>query len=710
MKGMPSPKTLIAVISLGAVLGAAIVDFGRTAPGQLMAAHSRIEGLADSGSCSQCHGGWTTTMTESCLECHELIQIHIEERIGLHGTIDPEGVKQCQVCHSEHHGTTFRAVNNLSFARAGVEDRLEFDHEIIGWLMDGKHLELECAECHEFAEELVVPEGEHRYLGLNQACRTCHEDSHEGRLGTSCTDCHKQTSFEDHFYFDHDSFVDLIGGHAEISCRECHEEGTPYSLEAHRGPEVGRPDPRTCATCHESPHKRSFVMKAARTAGIDRPAQLAGVEANRLCVDCHQPHHLTFQEDADAMTPEQHAASEFVLDDPHDEVTCAECHDPELPYRQRYPGRDQDTCAACHDDVHQGQFSGLEFEVAANFPGGEVDDVGCLTCHARTHFDPNLFDVAAHEDTDLPLEGVHAETECAECHEVDANGVRVFHGIDHRCETCHDDAHLGFFDEVLAQNPPVPFHGDCARCHDATGFSPVDPGTFDHAFWTGYPLIGAHAVTECTTCHQPTEEPDATGRTLGRVTDVYGEVQGCFTCHQDVHEGLFDKKGLAKEIGGRRDCARCHSPTSFRDLPWGFDHGKWTAWELEDAHEEADCSACHEPMRRPDEHGRTWGRAVGRECSACHIDENPHGDQFTDAPFPRECSKCHQSARTFKTLVFSHTLDSRFPLDGAHEEVACSGCHEPDEETGIVTYRPLGMECVDCHGVQDQALRRRKRR
>ncbi|MEM1452431.1 MAG: hypothetical protein AAGI22_25225 [Planctomycetota bacterium] len=706
MSNMPSPKSLIAIISLGAVLGAAVVDFGRTAPGPLMAAHARIDGLADSGSCSDCHGGWTSNMTKSCLECHELIDIHIESGIGLHGNIDLKAVQKCAACHSEHHGETFMAVNDLSFARAGVPDRLEFDHEMIGWEMYGAHLALECTECHINANETVVPEGEHRYLGTSQSCVTCHEDVHEGTLQTDCVSCHSQESFDNHAYRGHDEFLPLIGGHSTVSCRECHAAGSTHSLEAHRGPAAQRPDARACSECHDVPHKRWFVNGAAGRNGVKAPAQLTGMAANVLCSDCHKPHHVTFQDDSELLTHEQHAASLFLLDEPHHEVSCDACHDPTLTYTERYPGRKQEQCIACHDDIHRGQFDGLAFASTETFPGGDVDEAGCLVCHAKTHFAPTTFDVFAHEDTDLPLEGAHVETDCNACHELDAQGTRVFHGVEHTCESCHEDSHLGFFDARLAQNPPVPFHGDCARCHDPNGFSPVDPADFDHHFWTGYPLEGAHAQTDCATCHEPSDEPDVTGRSLGRVSEVYGEVQGCFTCHDDVHEGLFDRKEVPARVEGRKDCARCHTPTSFRELPHGFEHGTWTGWELKDSHAEADCTACHAPLRRPDEIGRTWGRAAGRECSACH--QSPHGDQF-DVPFKKECTECHQSARAFSVLRFNHDLDSRFPLDDAHEEVACKECHKLDTEAGFIRYRPLPMECVDCHGVHESVLRRRRR-
>jgi len=72
--------------------------------------------------------------------------------------------------------------------------------------------------------------------------------------------------------------------------------------------------------------------------------------------------------------------------------------------------------------------------------------------------------------------------------------------------------------------------------------------------------------------------------------------------------------------------------------------------------------------------------------------------------------KCHESAAGFSVLSFDHNLESRFPLDEAHEAVECAGCHKPHEETQITTYRPLSTECVDCHGVHEKALRRRRKR
>lgn len=709
---VPSPRTLIAVLSFVAVMSVAVVDFDRTAPGALHAAHARIDGLASESSCADCHGGWTSSMTASCLDCHETIQAHIDGHIGLHGVMDPSVAAQCAGCHSDHHGDSFQAVNDLSFARAGVADRLQFEHGLVGFAMDGAHLELDCAECHEHAEAVVVPEGGHRYIGLNQDCAACHEDVHEGTLTSACFVCHTQTRFDEHVFIGHGDFLPLVGPHGEVGCRECHAEGGDHSLEALRGPKAERPPARDCATCHGQPHDETFVENAARIAAISSPGALAGTGKNRLCVGCHEPEHMTFDEGAEELTALEHFASGFPLELPHDGLGCADCHDPALSFAERYPGRHADGCASCHEDVHGGQFAGRTFAAAADFAGGSVDERGCLTCHERTHFEPHTFGIDAHAGTALELTGAHLETSCEACHALADSGVRQFHGVSSRCDACHENVHGEAFVAALDERPE-PRHGQCAHCHDPSSFR-LEPGApFDHLGWTGYELTGSHAAADCTSCHRRSDEPDAAGRTFGRVDEIYGTVTGCASCHDDVHAGRFDGDGLPSDVQGRTDCARCHSTASFRELPHGFDHRLWADWPLEDAHAEADCSSCHAPLRRPDALGRTWGHARGRDCASCHA--SPHGEQFAaDQALglsAKACESCHLSAESFRELAFDHDLESRFPLDEAHEAVSCGGCHEPvDELGGAVRYRPLSMECVDCHGVHEKALRKRKKR
>lgn len=704
---MRNPKVWIALVSAVAVLLVAVVDTGRRSPGVLTAVHQREPDLDGRWGCASCHGGWGTSMAEACLECHAPIAEQLEARRGLHGTLAADQAARCSLCHSEHHGPDFFPVNRQSFALAGVPDPQAFDHERVGWPMAGPHLELGCAECHEHADVDVLPEGATRFLGLDRNCASCHEDVHEGRLGSRCADCHGQESTTDLFFVDHADVLPLVGGHAlgdatGLDCRSCHAEGDEHSLEAlfARAPAL-RPRERSCASCHESPHARKFLVQVA--AVVTR-------SAGQSCGACHLSEHPTFADEGATVTPEQHAASGFALDAPHAEVTCDRCHAPELAdFDARYPGRGADQCHACHDDPHDGQFAEGPFSTG-----------GCLACHERHAFEPHAFDATKHALAALVLDGRHLEASCEECHRVPHDGAaRVFRGTASRCEDCHDDAHRGFFDARLAEQALARLAtgaaglgrhgkpGSCAECHDTTRFA--DPReAFDHGRWTGFALEGSHAQASCESCHPRAARPDATGRAFGHVQDLFGEVAGCASCHDDPHQGLFDAAGLPADVDGRAGCARCHAETSFRAFPDGFDHGLWTGFVLDGAHDDLDCASCHAPLRRPDALGRTWGRAAGGSCSSCHAD--PHAGQFT-TPAGIDCGRCHATER-FDALAFRHNLDSRFRLDGAHARVACGECHLPTVIRGVETvrYKPLSTECVACHGVQEEDLLRRSGR
>lgn len=670
------PEIWLGIVSALAVVGLAVSDMDRTSPGSLSTVHGRVPELASGSGCIACHGGWRKSLPESCLECHEDVGEQIEDGRGLHGTLEGTLAKACASCHSEHHGAKAPIVHAGSFRLAGVSDVHTFDHELIGYPLAGRHLELSCVECHEHADAEVLPEGARRYLGLQRDCASCHDDPHEGAMVRDCATCHVQEDFLDLGGYPHDESFPLVGGHAELDCRACHAEGEPRSLEALL---AGSREPaRGCVECHPSPHAAEF---------LEGNAELADLSSDASCVECHEAEHATFRVEPAILSAAQHACSGFPLDAPHADVSCQECHQPDLrDFVARFPGREADDCQRCHVDPHAGQFAESAYHAD-----------GCLSCHERHRFTPHLFDLEAHRRTRFALTGAHVETGCAECHtQPTTESPRGFAGTDDTCEACHADVHRGFFDEVAATRAR-PEHGECAHCHDTGSFHSASTEAFAHGDWTGFPLAGAHAQEGCEVCHPRTEHPDEHGRTFGWIEGTVGEVQGCATCHADPHAGSFDVIGMPIELDGRRGCARCHDETSFRALPHGFDHGLWTGYPLEGAHADAACSACHDPLR-PAVEGRTWDRAAGQHCADCHADA--HAGQFDEYAL-QGCERCHESSHSFADLSFDHDVHSRFPLDATHAGLSCSECHKPWVlETGVefVRYKPLGTECSDCHG------------
>jgi hypothetical protein len=654
---LSSPRLWISLASLAAVLLAAVIDTGRASPGPLSTVHALVKGLDGGSSCSKCHGGLFSNMTASCSKCHAPIAQQIHDGKGLHGVLEKSLATNCASCHGEHHGESFAVVNAKSFSFAGVPDVKTFDHLRIGFEMNGRHLEIGCADCHENADKVVLAEGQTRYLGLAQDCASCHEDVHKGKMRVNCNTCHGQTSWTDLHSFGHERRLPLVGGHADVACRTCHANGDAHALETLG--ESTKPIPtRECADCHVSPHAPAFAR------GV---AELAGKTSGAGCVTCHLAEHTDFGEASTALTSQQHAVSGFVLDVPHDQVECKACHAPNLDgFRARYPGRTNEACSVCHDDPHGGQFA-----------KGPFARQECTACHDKERFEPHAFTVEKHALASL-------------------------------CELCHKDAHRDFFDETAIELR-TDRRGTCAVCHLTTTFADLPPQGFDHEHWTGFAVVGAHAESECSICHRSSPSPDDTGRRFGRVEQRFAKYEGCNTCHADVHKGIFDRNGLPAEISGKTDCARCHEETSFRSFPRGFDHGLWTGFALVGEHEKAACSACHEPARAADNGGRTWAAAAGAACADCHID--PHAGQFA-VQGSTDCAHCHAAGRK-QFLAFNHDRDSKFKLGEQHRALACEACHKPyatAEGLDIVRFRPLGTQCVDCHGMNEEVLTRRKRR
>ena len=694
------PRLWIALFSGTTVLVLALVDVRRRSPGPLASVHGREDALSGRFGCSECHGGLLGNMTSACLDCHSAVEQQMDERTGLHGVFDAEKANRCALCHSEHHGARFAIVNQRSFVEAGAEGPRAFDHELIGFLMEGRHTDLGCVECHANAEVDVLPKGEHRFMGLEQRCTACHDDPHEGRMVIACTQCHGQDSFEELASSDHDRWLPLTGGHGALACAECHASDTRHSLDFLGGAAGRGAEARACADCHASPHARGFL------AGVGRSVTR---EPGATCGACHAAEHTRFREPGLEVSKALHARSGFPLITPHEDVECAACHAPgRAEFADRYPGRHRDACASCHEDPHGGQFAGSPFA-----------SEGCIGCHDRQFFEPHGFGSELHARTELALTGTHLEAGCEACHEVPAAGApRAFRGTDAACGACHADAHEGFFD---GRGDAAGEDVACSTCHLTTRFADLPQEGFDHERWTDFALLGAHAQAECASCHPTASTRDEAGRAFGRVAEHYGTVAGCVSCHDDPHRGTFDAPGMPLSVDGRTDCARCHVETSFRMLD-GFQHGRWTGFALRDAHAGASCSDCHAPLRRADGHGRMLAAAPGRECSACHDDS--HAGQF-ELRGATDCERCHQSAASFSKLVFRHDRDSRFKLGDAHADLACSACHLPDALEGpaaaaegggaalpdaVVRYRPLAMQCVDCHGAQEGPLRKRGRR
>ena len=215
---------------------------------------------------------------------------------------------------------------------------------------------------------------------------------------------------------------------------------------------------------------------------------------------------------------------------------------------------------------------------------------------------------------------------------------------------------------------------------------------------------------------------------LARMHSDYEGEQGCTKCHVpgagmsenlclDCHEPLATrieaKAGFHAKVQGKCwDCHADHLGVDYDMIRWPtpqdlfvptqagkatrdeFDHGPATGLPLTGAHE-LPCADCHKLSLNIDpellafkkEHPTYLG--LGTDCSACHL--NPHVPSQG-----KDCGKCHSDDAWTPTPKFDHA-DTRYPLEGKHDEVKCKECHLSDAladlpkqpDPPVPTFEPL---------------------
>jgi hypothetical protein len=679
---IPGAKFWIAACSLAAVLVAAVIETDRASPGPISSVHARLRNLKNGESCSSCHGGWFSGMTESCEKCHAPIGKQISEKRWLHGTLENTLAQSCGACHGEHHGETFQVVNAKSFTFAGVSGRDAFDHLKIGYELDGRHLEIRCADCHENADKEVLAEGEMRFLGLDRKCESCHVDPHQGRMRVDCVACHGQTNWQDLHSFGHEKQLPLVGGHGDVACRTCHAQGDAHALEI-LGESAKPPAARACADCHVSPHQVLFTRGAA---------ELASLPPGAGCVECHLAEHTDFGDASTATTPAQHALTGFALEVSHaDRVQGLLRSDLSVSARAT-PGVRARPAAVCQPMR----------TAASSRRDGSHGGVHGLPRQGR--FEPHAFTVEKHAVTALPLTGKHVRRP-ATIHQKPSEKAPRTSRHAGGCELCHKDAHDGAFD-ATDTDLRTERRGTCAsvtrRPPSRTSRPPASTTR-----WTGFAILGAHAEGE---------SPPATARARART---------------------------------KRDGSSARSPSGpsrgLRDVPRGRPPGRLRSTRLPAEVEgrtitraatrrrpSAPCRAGSSTVVGPDSHSSrsTRPRLVPRATrrSTARSPELGRGPPPRDrrAPTatsirtrassrrrPRTTARCCHASDRKHFLAFEHDRDSRFKLGAQHRAVACEACHKAypgADGFDVVRYRPLGRECIDCHGVDEDVLMRRKRR
>ncbi len=193
--------------------------------------------------CLECHKrGVFRGLGTLCYNCHE-----DDYAKAIPNHISGGFPHDCELCHKS---------NNSLWEGAG-RDHL--------WPLRGTHQTLACSECHEDGV----------FNGKDTKCFSCHSSDYQGSRNpnhqeagypTDCSQCHQDT----HTSFNQATFnhpLALIGGHADLSCRECHSENNNYSVFI-------------CTDCHA--HQRQDMNRLHRDRGV------SGYNYNSLsCYSCH---------------------------------------------------------------------------------------------------------------------------------------------------------------------------------------------------------------------------------------------------------------------------------------------------------------------------------------------------------------------------------------------------------------------------------------
>lgn len=461
----------------------------------------------------------------------------------------------------------------------------------------------------------------------------------------------------------------------EKDCGQCHDT----SDKAKQG--------QLCMQCHD--HK-NILDDVRNKKGFHGRIPVA-VRTN--CKHCHTEH-----EGRDAkiilLNPStfDHSRTDFLLKGMHAKTNCTGCHQAE----KKYSEAPQD-CYSCHkeSDVHDGEHGKK-----------------CGDCHSASSWKQSDFD--HDKKTDFPLKGAHKDTNCSSCH---IN--QKYKDTPAKCIGCHkiQDIHQGGYGEK------------CDTCHTSKRWDEI---TFDHGKETDFRLLGRHEKASCTSCHTPESLNKKKKNKEKLPTDCYG----CHK-HDDSHKGKNGKK-----------CNDCHNSNSWQKHK--FNHDKKTDFPLLGKHKELSCSFCHKGNLEKDElksacvecHKKddVHQGKQGKQCSNCHNEKGWRNNVFFDhdlSSFPligmhaaiqceechltsvyssadSDCNSCHAGDDVHKTRLgtdcetchnpnswenwlFDHDKETRFKIDGAHEEVGCYDCHKTKSKGKL----KASSDCIFCHRSQD---------
>lgn len=179
---------------------------------------------------------------------------------------------------------------------------------------------------------------------------------------------------------------------------------------------------------------------------------------------------------------------------------------------------------------------------------------------------------------------------------------------------------------------------------------------------------------ECTHCHGA----------IHCVIDTH-----CQDCHQEVAKQRAEKVGIHGRLPGVRQCQNCHTEHQGEDASISYfaflhvDHENLTGFSLEKhtedyAGEPLNCESCHSQESYASE---------TLDCLTCHSEHDHDGMAEHIELYGLECLDCHDGKDRMRG--FDH--QAVYPLEGAHADADCEGCHAE------YVFAGTAEDCVSCH-------------
>jgi hypothetical protein len=166
--------------------------------------------------------------------------------------------------------------------------------------------------------------------------------------------------------------------------------------------------------------------------------------------------------------------------------------------------------------------------VSSHSPHGALD-IPCQNCHTTAGWKPiRTRPEFNHSQTRFSLRGRHTAVNCRDCH-ADLN----FSNVANKCQDCHADLHR-------RKNG-----AECELCHNTNGWQVSIHNINEHQ--DRFPLIGAHAVVDCYSCHKV--------GTVGQF-NRFGLSTECVSCHMANYRKTSAPNHRA--MGFSTECRQCH--------------------------------------------------------------------------------------------------------------------------------------------------------